>query len=107
MARGLVIVTIGCVMLTTASWAQTTSLQAFPPPFRVPQPADVSPTAAQTGEMTVSDPNTAIRSAPGADSQVLSTMGVGTKVMTLDSADGWTHVISGGADGYVSSDSLK
>ena len=107
MARGIVMVAVGCVLFTTASWAQTTSLQAFPPPFRVPQPADVSPTAAQTGEMTVSDPNTAIRSAPGADSQVLSTMGVGTKVMTLDSADGWTHVIAGGAEGYISSDSLK
>jgi hypothetical protein len=35
------------------------------------------------------------------------TMGVGTKVMTLDSADGWTHVIAGGADGYINSDSLK
>ena len=107
MARGLVIMAIGCVMLTTASWAQTTSLQAFPPPFRVPQPADVSPTAAQTGEMTVSDPNTAIRSAPGEDSQVLNSIGVGTKVMVLDSANGWTHVIAGGAEGYISSDSLK
>jgi uncharacterized protein YgiM (DUF1202 family) len=57
--------------------------------------------------MTVSDPNTAIHSAPGADSQVLGTTGVGTKVMTLDSADGWTHVISGGAEGYINSDSLK
>jgi hypothetical protein len=57
--------------------------------------------------MTVSEPNTAIRSAPDAGSQVLGTTGVGTKVMTLDSADGWTHVISGGADGYINSDSLK
>ena len=107
MARGIVMVAVGCVLFTTASWAQTTSMQAFPPPFRVPQPADVSPAAAQTGEMTVSDPSTAIRSAPGADSQVLSTMGVGTKVMTLGSADGWTHVIAGGTEGYISSDSLK
>ena len=106
MARGLVIVVIGCV-ITTASWAQTTPMQAFPPPYRVPQPADISPTAAQTGEMTVSDPETAIRAAPGENSQVLNSIGVGTKVMVLDSANGWAHVIAGGAEGYISSDSLK
>ena len=107
MASGLVIVAIGCVMLTTASWAQTTPMQAFPPPFRVPQPADISPAPAQPGEMTVSEPETAIYSAPGENSQVLNSIGVGTKVMVLDSADGWTHVIAGGAEGYISSDLLK
>jgi uncharacterized protein YgiM (DUF1202 family) len=108
MKRRVLILALGCVLLSTGSMAQTTSLQAFPPPFRVPQPADINPNADQTpSQMTVSEPDTAIRSAPGADSQVLGTTGVGTKVMTLDSAGGWTHVISGGADGYISSDSLK
>ena len=106
MARRIFIVALGCVLLSTGSMAQTSSLQAFP--FRVPQPADINPNADQTpSQMTVSEPNTSIRSAPGADSQVLGTTGVGTKVMTLDSAGGWTHVISGGADGYISSDALK
>jgi uncharacterized protein YgiM (DUF1202 family) len=108
MARRIIIVALGCVLFTSASWAQTTSLQAFPPPFRVPQPADINPNADQTtSQRTVSEPNTEIRAAPGTDSQVLGTTGVGTKVMTLDSAGGWTHVISGGADGYINSDSLK
>ncbi len=106
MVPGLVIVAIGCV-ITTASWAQTTPMQAFPPPYQVPQPADISPAPAQPGEMTVSDPETAIRSAPGEDSRVLSSIGVGTKVLVLDSANGWTHVIAGGTEGYISSNSLK
>jgi hypothetical protein len=70
-------------------------------------PADIGPVPAQSGEMTVSDPDTAIHSGPGENSQVLDSIGVGTKVMVLDSAHGWTHIIAGGEEGYISSDSLK
>ena len=57
--------------------------------------------------MTVSTPEAAIHSGPGEDAPVVGTLRFGAKVMTMESADGWTHVIAGGADGYVSSGSLK
>jgi uncharacterized protein YgiM (DUF1202 family) len=57
--------------------------------------------------MTVSDEEAAIHSAPGENSQVLNSIEFGTKVRVLGSANGWTHVIAGGSEGYISSDSLK
>ena len=106
-SRCAVTAAVGFVILATPAWAQTSPLQAYPPLSRVPQPSDISPAPQHSQEMTVSDPETAIRSAPDEDSPVLGSIGFGTKVTVLDSADGWTHVIAGGSEGYVSSGSLR
>jgi len=58
-------------------------------------------------EMTVTDPETALRSGPDENSQALGSIGFGTKVTVLDSGNGWTHVIAGGSEGYISSGSLR
>jgi hypothetical protein len=105
--RRLCIVAIGCLVLATPAWAQTTILRAYPPPYRVPEPGDLHPISPEPSELAVIDPETAVHSAPDENFPVVDTIGFGTKVMVIDSAGAWSHVIAAGAEGYVSSDSLK
>ena len=105
--RGAAIAAGGCIILASATWAQTSPLQAFPPASKVPQPADINPAPQQMQEMTVTDTEATLRSGPDEDSQALGSIGFGTKVTVLDSGNGWTHIIAGGSEGYVSSGSLR
>ena len=105
----LVVLAVGCALIASDAVSQTlptTSLQAFPPPFRVPQPADINPNS--TSRMTVSTEQTELLLAPNANATALETFDFGTKVTVMGTTpDGWTHVNVGGRDGYINSQSLK
>ena len=94
-------------MLATPACAQTAILRAYSPPYRVSEPSDLHPVSPEPSELAVIDPETAVHSAPDENSPVVETISFGTKVMVINNADGWSHVIAGGAEGYTSSDSLK
>jgi hypothetical protein len=103
-----VVLAVGCASLASEAVSQTfpsTSLQAFPAPFRVPQPADINPNPAS--RMTVSSEETELRVSPNANATALETFSFGTKVTALGTTGGWSHVDIGGRDGYISSQSLK
>ena len=58
-----VVLAAGCALIASDAISQTlpsTSLQAFPPPFRVPQPADINPNP--TSRKTVSTEQTELNS---------------------------------------------
>jgi len=57
--------------------------------------------------MTVIQDGTVVREAPDETSRLLSSLYAGNKVLALGTAEGWTHVIIGLADGYVRSSLLK
>ena len=104
-----VVLAVGCASIASDAVSQTlpaTSLQAFPAPFRVPQPADINPNPAS--QMTVSTEQTELRVSPNANATALETFSFGTKVTVLGTTtDGWSHVNIGGREGYIMSQFLK
>ena len=83
----------------------TTPLPAIPPPVATPGNAG-TPTS-NLAELTVIQDGTVVRETPDESSRYLTTLFAGNKVLALGSADGWTHVIIGLADGYVRTQLLK
>ena len=133
MRPSLAIIAVGCVLLSAGARAQT---QAIPnQPETAPAPtgetlaspdeasqlnsAPITPTPSldQPGnpgspnsnlvEMIVARDGTEIRETPNATAQLLGHLDTGTQVLVIGSADGWSHVLVGGTDGFVHSDSLK
>jgi hypothetical protein len=82
-----------------------TPLPAIPPPVATPGNAG-TPTS-NLSELTVIQNGTVVRETPDESSRYLTTLFAGNKVLALGSADGWTHVIIGLADGYVRTQLLK
>jgi len=82
-----------------------TPLPAIPPPVATPGNAG-TPTS-NLSELTVIQDGTVVRETPDESSRYLTTLFAGNKVLALGSADGWTHVIIGLADGYVRTQLLK
>jgi hypothetical protein len=133
MRSKLVLVAVGCLSLAVMAHAQTsdtpidamqppaapygatdapggalppgTPLPAIPPP--VAQPGNVGTPTSNLSEMTVIHDGTVVRETPDESSRLLSTLYAGNKVLALGTAEGWTHVIIGLADGYVRSSLLK
>ena len=58
-------------------------------------------------DMIVTRDGTEVRETPSATAQLLGHLDTGTQVLVIGSADGWSHVLVGGTDGFVHSDSLK
>ena len=48
-----------------------------------------------------------LRSAPSTDSQILTTLSGGWRVIVMSEADGWAHVRTADHEGYVSAQYLK
>jgi hypothetical protein len=133
MQSKLVLVAVGCLSLAVMAHAQTsdvpsdampppgastgatdapggalppnTPLQPIPPP--VATPGNVGTPTSNLSEMTVIQDGTVVREGPDETSRLLSTLFAGNKVLALGTADGWTHVIIGLADGYVRAQLLK
>jgi uncharacterized protein YgiM (DUF1202 family) len=125
------ILAAGCVLLAVATQAQTSMTQTETPPAptgeTLPSPAEASQlnstpikppsTIDQPGnpdsptsnlsEMTVARDGTEIREMPDKGSQLLASLDTGTQVLVIGKANGWSHVLVGGTDGFVTSDSLK
>ncbi len=62
----VVVVGLTCPAMSVPAMAQTMPFQAYPPPFVVPQPADIVSTP--TYGVTVTDNGTEVHAGPGADS---------------------------------------
>jgi hypothetical protein len=133
MRSKLVLAVIGCLGLAVVAQAQTsdapsdgmqppmapygatdapggalppgTPLPAIPPPVATPGNAG-TPTS-NLSELTVIRDGTVVRETPDESSRYLTELFAGNKVLALGSADGWTHVIIGLADGYVRTSLLK
>ena len=129
MRSKLVLAAVGCLSLAVMAHAQTsdvpsdalqppaapygatdapggalppdTPLPAIPPP--VAQPGNAGTPTSNLSEMTVIHDGTVVRETPDESSRLLSTLYAGNKVLALGTAEGWTHVIIGLADGYVRS----
>ena len=82
-----------------------TPLEPIPAPVATPGNAG-TPTS-NLSELTVIQNGTVVREEPDESSRLLSTLYAGNKVLALGTAEGWTHVIIGLADGYVRSSLLK
>jgi uncharacterized protein YgiM (DUF1202 family) len=99
-----VVVGLTCTAISLPAMGQS-MLPAYPPPFVVPQPADIVSTP--TYGVTVTDNGTEVHAAPGAASPVVTTLDLGNQVTVLETSGGWSRVSSGGVEGYVNSESLK
>jgi hypothetical protein len=127
-----VLVAIGCLSLAVMAHAQTSDVpsDALPPqgapmpsdapggalppgtplppiPTPVAQPGNAGTPTSNLSEMTVIQDGTVVREAPDETSRLLSSLYAGNKVLALGTAEGWTHVIIGLADGYVRTQLLK
>jgi uncharacterized protein YgiM (DUF1202 family) len=100
-----VVVGLTCTAISLPAMAQTMPPQTYPPPFVVPQPADIVSTP--TYGVTVTDNGTEVHAAPGAASPVVTTLDLGNQVTVLGTSGGWSRVSSAGVEGYVNSESLK
>lgn len=133
MRSKLVLAAVGCLALAAMAQAQTSDMPtdtlapptapygatdapggALPPtvtlppiPAPVAQPGNAGTPTSNLSEMTVIRDGTVVREAPDESSRLLSTLYAGNKVLALGTADGWTHVIIGLADGYVRAPLLK
>jgi hypothetical protein len=131
MRPSLRILAVGCVLLPAAAQAQTIPNQPEAPPAStgevLPSPDEASqlnsapitppPSLDQPGnpgspnsnlvDMIVTRDGTEVRETPDATAQLLGHLDTGTQVLVIGSADGWSHVLVGGTDGFVHSDSLK
>ena len=130
------ILTAGCMLLAVAAQAQTSMTppdlsqgdqapvstgETLPSPSEASQlnsnPIKAPPTIDQPGnptsptsnlaEMTVARDGTQVRETPDNTAQLLASLDTGTQVLVIGKENGWSHVLVGGTDGYVSSDSLK
>lgn len=94
---------------TLPSPAEASQLNSSPlkPPPTIDQPGNPSSPTSNLSEMTVARDGTPVRETPSNDAQLLATLDTGTQVLVIGKADGWSHLLVGGTDGYVASDSLK
>jgi hypothetical protein len=124
MRSKLVVLAVGCLSFAVMAHAQTSDApseamptpvapnEASPPPVEALPPPVATPGNAGTptsnlSELTVIHDGTEVREGPDESSRLLSTLYAGNKVLALGTAEGWTHVIIGLADGYVRSQLLK
>jgi hypothetical protein len=131
MRPGLAILAVGCLLLAAAAQAQTSPNQPETAPASTGEtlaspdeagqlnsaPITPAPSLDQPGnpgspnsnlvEMIVARDGTEVRETPDATAQLLGHLDTGTQVLVIGNADGWSHVLVGGTDGFVHSDSLK
>lgn len=130
------ILAAGCMLLAVAAQAQTSMTppdlgqsdqapvstgETLPSPSEASQlnanPIKAAPTIDQPGnpssptsnlsEAVIGRDGTEVRETPNATAQLLASLDSGTQVLVIGKADGWAHVLVGGTDGFVTSDSLK
>ena len=133
MRPSLAIIAVGCVLLSAGARAQTQAIPNQPetapastgetlaspdeanqlnsapitPTPSLDQPGNPGSPNSNLVEMIVTRDGTEVRETPNATAQLLGHLDTGTQVLVIGSADGWSHVLIGGTDGFVHSDSLK
>ena len=131
MRPSLAILTVGAVLLAAAAQAQNvpnqpetapsstgetlaspdeaSQLNSAPitPPPSLDQPGNPGSPNSNLVDMVITRDGTEVRETPNATAQLLGHLDSGTQVLVIGSADGWSHVLVGGTDGFVHSDSLK
>ena len=122
----------GCILLAVAAQAQT-STDALPSPSQMgepsqlgqpaqpgepgqatitpppmnDQPGNASAKGSNLSDMTITRDGTEVRETQDGGSRLLGRLDSGVKVLAIGSSGGWTHIIVGGTDGFVSSQALK
>jgi hypothetical protein len=131
MRPSLAILAVGCILLPAAARAQGVSNQpetppastgetlASPdeasqlnsapiqPPPSLDQPGNAGSPNSNLTDMVISRDGTEVRETPNSNGQLLARLDTGTQVLVIGNADGWSHVLVGGTDGFVHSDALK
>ena len=126
MQPSFAIAAAGCILLAVAAQAQTSTdtlpspsqmgepaqpgepgqATITPPPMN-DQPGNASAKGSNLSDMTITRDGTEVRETPDGTSQLLARLDAGVKVLAIGSAGGWTNIIVGGTDGFVSSGALK